>query len=79
MNTLSSLIRPLASASDAASVARLPRFVTLSSSAAQALLVAGLPDPKRDYPTREQAANTAARARLAARSRLVIPSSAKRF
>lgn len=73
MNALSSLIRPAAQAPEPAAP-RLPRFSIPLSSTTNIL-----PAPRRDYATREHTANNAARAQLAARSRMVIPSSAKRF
>ncbi|TGE20196.1 hypothetical protein [Hymenobacter elongatus] len=80
MNALSSLIRPVAAAADTGGPTRLPQFSTVpTSSVHRPGPSTGQPGPKRDYATRQQMANQAARAQLAARSRLVIPSSAKRF
>jgi|GEM_PF-6302153 len=78
MNALSSLIRPVAQAPEPAAT-RLLRFLIQPSSATNALSTPGLPTSRHDYATRQHSANNAARAQLAARSRLVIPSSAKRF
>ncbi|WP_345112554.1 hypothetical protein [Hymenobacter algoricola] len=80
MNALSSLIRPAAAATDTGSTTRLPRFSSMPTSSVH-LSGPGTaqPAPKRDYAARQQTANQVARAQLAARSRLVIPSSAKRF
>ncbi|HEX8329214.1 MAG TPA: hypothetical protein VF629_16895 [Hymenobacter sp.] len=78
MNTFSSLL-PVAAAAGQATAVHLPWLTVGPFRATKNLVSDQLPSSKRDLLARERAANRAARARLAARSRMAIPNSTKRF
>lgn len=78
MNTFSTLL-PLAAASGKATAMHLPWLAVVPFRTTKNLVSSHMPHSQREQLARKRAANSAARAQLAARSRMAIPNTTKRF